>query len=83
MRNNLRLGESINTFDLAAALQGEYGTFGVITPSGDKLTVKCEPGHSISSVQWTEYRDRRPFVVTKISEPTGHTEENATANPAA
>jgi hypothetical protein len=82
---NLQLGESINTFDPAVALRGEYGTFEVITPDGGHLRLTCLPGHSIASVQWAEYRERRPFVVTKISEPVAGTgtQENTVANPAA
>jgi hypothetical protein len=35
----LELGESINTYDPAVALKGEYGTFLVKTPGGEEFVV--------------------------------------------
>jgi len=80
----LQVGESINTFDPAVALRGQKGTFSVKTQGGEEWVITCKPGHSIASVQRADYHDRRPFLVTKISEPaTTRTEENLATNPAA
>jgi hypothetical protein len=66
----LQLNDSINTFDLAEALRNEYGTFKVILPSGDEIYVGCEPGHSITHLVWGDNSTtKRPFLVTKITEP--------------
>jgi hypothetical protein len=65
----LQLNDSINTFDLAEALKNEYGTFKVILPSGDEIYVGCEPGHSITHFVWGDAQNKRPFLVTKITEP--------------
>jgi len=65
----LILGQSINTFDPAEALNDEYGTFKVTTPGGDYFYVTCTPGHSITSLTWGNNANRQPFLVTKISEP--------------
>ena len=66
--NPLLLGETINTYDPALALRGQTGTFRV--KFGDEeVLITCKPGHSISNVTWVDNHDRRPFTVTKISEP--------------
>jgi hypothetical protein len=69
MKNGLLLGESIYTFDPAVALRGESGTFCVITPTGEELLITCKPGNSIASVEWADHHEKKPFTVTKISEP--------------
>lgn len=69
MRNSLELGQAINTFDPAVALQDEYGTFKLVTPAGDELYITCKPGHSIVSLIWGDLANKRPFLCTKISEP--------------
>lgn len=69
MRNTLQLGDSINTYDPGVALKGEHGTFLVTTPGGEELTITCKPGDSIPNLQWTDSGNKRPFMVTKISEP--------------
>lgn len=69
MRNILQLGESINTYDPAVALRDESGSFQVTMPGGEELFITCKPGHSIVSLQWGDTKDKRPFLVTKITEP--------------
>ena len=69
MRNTMRLGESINTYDPALARQGEYGTFQVITPGGETLLITCKPGLAFAHIGWADQQNKRPFLVTKVSEP--------------
>jgi len=69
MRNNLQLGESINTFDPGMALQGEVGTFEVTTPGGEQLYITCKPGDTVANIRWGDVGNKLPFLVTKISEP--------------
>jgi len=64
----LNLRDSINTYDLAMALRGQYGQFHVILPDGGELLVTCQPGHSISNIEWIG-ENPKPFTVTKVSEP--------------
>jgi hypothetical protein len=65
----MKLGESIQTYNPTAALKREYGTFEVVTPGGEELTITCKPGDSIANIQWTNTENRKPFLVTKVSEP--------------
>ena len=66
------LRETINTYDLALALKGQYGQFHVTTPDGGEMLVTCKPGHSISNVEWIG-NEPKPFTVTKVSEPANIT----------
>jgi hypothetical protein len=81
MRNTMQLGESINTYDPGVALEGEIGTFQVSTPGGEKLYITCKPGDALASIQWGEGESKKPFLVTKISEPVArqHTPLRAVA----
>jgi hypothetical protein len=65
----MKLGESIQTYNPTQALKREYGTFEVRTPGGEEITITCKPGDSMANIQWTESENRKPFFVTKISEP--------------
>ena len=69
MRNRMRLGEAINTYDPTLALQGEYGTFQVVTPGGEILLITCKPGQAFANIHWADPQNKRPFLVTKVSEP--------------
>ncbi len=70
MRNTMQLGESINTYDPAIALRDEYGTFLVITPGGEELLITCKPGQTVAGIHWADQQqNRKPFLVTKVSEP--------------
>jgi hypothetical protein len=69
----LLLGESINTYDPALALRGQTGSF-LVNFGDETLVITCKPGHSISNVTWADHKDRRPFTVTKITEPVTMTE---------
>lgn len=69
MRNTMKLGESINTYDPALALRGEHGNFLVVTPGGEELLITCSPGQTLANIQWADQQTKKPFLVTKISEP--------------
>jgi hypothetical protein len=42
----MKLNDSISTYDVAEALQGETGKFEVTSPNGERYFVTCQPGHS-------------------------------------
>ncbi len=42
----MKLNDSITTYDIAEALQGEQGKFEVTSPTGERYFVTCQPGHS-------------------------------------
>lgn len=69
MRNRMRLGQSINTYDPALALKGEQGTFQLVTPGGEELLITCTPEQSFGNVYWANQQNKRPFLITKVSEP--------------
>ncbi|HLZ49229.1 MAG TPA: hypothetical protein VKP61_00625 [Candidatus Acidoferrum sp.] len=69
MRNRMRLGQSINTYDPALALKGETGTFHLTTPGGEELLIECTPESGFGNVYWANQQNKRPFLITKVSEP--------------
>jgi hypothetical protein len=74
--NRWGLGQTQRTIDPAATLQGHAGTFRVITPNKEELTVVCKPGHSIASVQMSGHNNSNVFMVTKIAEPVNDNDNN-------
>jgi hypothetical protein len=48
----MKLNDSISTYDVAEALQGETGKFEVTSPNGERYFVTTQPGHSIISLEW-------------------------------
>jgi hypothetical protein len=40
----MKLNDSITTYDIAEALQGGQGKFEVISPTGKRYFVTCQPG---------------------------------------
>jgi hypothetical protein len=79
----MKLNDSITTYDLAEALQGENGKFEVTTPSGERYFVTCHPGHSITSLEWAgSETNNQPFPVRKVAQPVsieGRTKRSAAA----
>jgi len=73
MRNNMQLGESINTYDPAEALREEIGTFRVKVPAGCEL-VLTHNSKGETRLGWGPKQQQEPFLITKISEPA-HTSE--------
>jgi hypothetical protein len=66
----MRLNESITTFDIAEALQGEAGKFEVTSPNGERYYVTCQPGHSISNIEWAGNEPNlQPFTIRKVAQP--------------
>jgi hypothetical protein len=63
----MKLNDSITTYDIAEALQGEQGKFEVTSPTGERYFVTCQPGHSISSIEWAGGEaNLQPFLVRKV-----------------
>jgi hypothetical protein len=66
----MKLNESISTYDVAEALQGENGKFEVTSPNGERYFVTCQPGHSIVSLEWAGSEPNlQPFLVRKVAQP--------------
>ena len=66
----MKLNDSITTYDVAEALQGEQGKFEVTSPTGERYFVTCHPGHSISSIEWAGGESNvQPFLVRKVAQP--------------
>ena len=71
----MKLNESITTYDIAEALQGEQGKFEVTSPTGERYFVTCHPGHSISSIEWAGSEPNlQPFLVRKVAQPVTSSE---------
>jgi hypothetical protein len=66
----MKLNDSITTYDIAEALQGETGKFEVTSPSGERYFVTVHPGHSITSLEWAGNESNlQPFLVRKVAQP--------------
>jgi hypothetical protein len=66
----MKLNDSITTYDIAEALQGETGKFEVTSPNGERYFVTCQPGHSIVSLEWAGNEPNlQPFLVRKVAQP--------------
>jgi hypothetical protein len=71
----MRLNESITAYDIAEALQGESGKFEVTSPNGERYFVTCQPGHSISNMEWAGNEpNQQPFTIRKVAQPAGTSE---------
>jgi hypothetical protein len=79
----MKLNDSISTYDVAEALQGETGKFEVTSPNGERYFVTCQPGHSIVSLEWAGSEPNlQPFLVRKVAQPVtteGRTKRSAAA----
>ncbi len=66
----MKLNDSISTYDVAEALQGETGKFEVTSPNGERYFVTCQPGHSIVSLESAASETNlQPFLVRKVAHP--------------
>jgi hypothetical protein len=66
----MKLNDSISTYDVAEALQGESGKFEVTSPNGERYFVTTQPGHSIISLEWAGSEPNlQPFLVRKVAQP--------------
>lgn len=79
----MKLNESITTYDIAEALQGENGKFEVTSPTGERYFVTCQHGYSIVSLEWAGSEPNlQPFLVRKVAQPVameGRTKRSAAA----
>jgi hypothetical protein len=67
----MNLGQSINTYHPAEALDGEVGTFKVKVPQGCELVLTRKPSGEVH-LRWGNPNGGEqtyPFLITKISEP--------------
>jgi len=80
----MKLNDSITTYDVAEALQGETGKFEVTSPNGERYFVTCQPGHSIASLEWAGNEPNlQPFLVRKVAQPIGTLEGRGKRSAAA
>ena len=71
----MRINETVTTYDLAEALQGEQGTFFAQRAGQDSL-ITCERGHSITSFRPIGVAEpvaalpgtNQPYSLTKVSD---------------
>ena len=80
----MKLNDSISTYDVAEALQGETGKFEKWpAPTENAIFVTCQPGHSIISLEWAGSEPNlQPFLVRKVAQPIateGRSERSAAA----
>ena len=79
----MKLNDSISTYDVAEALQGEIGKFEVTSPTGERYFVTCQSGHSIVSLESAASETNlQPFLVRKVAQPIateGRTKRAASA----
>jgi hypothetical protein len=79
----MKLNDSITTYDIAEALQGETGKFEVTSPTGERYLVTAQPGQSIASLEWAGNEpNTQPFLVRKVAQPVtteGRTKRSAAA----
>jgi hypothetical protein len=79
----MKLNDSISTYDVAEALQGETGKFEATSPNGERYLVTCQPGHSRVSLEWAGSEPHlQPFLVRKVGQPItteGRTKRSAAA----
>ncbi len=57
----INLNETLIAYDPAEALHDEVGKFEVTSPSGEKFSVTCRPGHSITNIR-LETTGQNPLV---------------------
>ena len=66
----MKLNDTISAYDIAEALQGESGKFEVTSPNGERYFVTCQPGHSISNLEWAGNEPNlQPFLIRKVAQP--------------
>jgi hypothetical protein len=66
----MKLNDTISTYDVAEALQGEIGKFEVTSPNGERYFVTCQSGHSIVSLESAASETNlQPFLVRKVAQP--------------
>jgi len=66
----LKPNDSITTYDVAKALQGETGKFELTSPNGERYFITCQPGHSIVSLEWAGSEPNlQPFFLPKVAQP--------------
>ena len=57
--------------------------FEVTSPTGERYFVTCQPGHSISSIEWAGSEPNlQPFLVRKVAQPV-HSEGRSKRSVAA
>src|SRR5205807_8027245 len=67
-KSPMKLNDSISTYDVAEALQGETGKFEVTSPNGERYFVPMQPGTSIIILEWAGSEPNlQPFLGRKVA----------------
>ena len=73
------LGERKETTNPAVLLEGEQGTFRVISPAGDVSRFECLSGHSFASIEHIGTTEQRSsYLVEKIADEVGYSPTTVT-----
>jgi hypothetical protein len=65
----INLNETLLAYDPAEALRDETGKFEVISPTGEKFTVICRVGHSITNIRMeTKSHPSQQWHIRKVGE---------------
>jgi hypothetical protein len=65
----LNLNETLLAYDPAEALRDETGKFEVISPTGEKFSVICRAGHSITNIRVeTKSHPSQQWHIRKVGE---------------
>ncbi len=62
----MNLNETLVAYDPAEALADEVGKFELTSPTGEKLTVTCRPGESITSLRVETNGHPQQWQIRKI-----------------
>ncbi len=66
----INLNETLLAYDPAEALRDEVGKFEVTSPTGEKFSVICRTGHSITNirVETTKGHSNQQWYIRKVGE---------------
>jgi hypothetical protein len=74
----LNLNETLLAYDPAEALRDEVGKFEVISPNGEKFTVICRSGVSITNILLeTDGHSKQQWHIRKVGELQSNVAETA------
>jgi hypothetical protein len=73
------LGDQKQSSNPAVLLEGEEGTFRVVSPSGDVSRYECQAGHSIASIEHLGTTEpRQQWLIEKIGDHAAPSQVNVT-----
>ena len=65
----INLNETLLAYDPAEALRDEVGKFEVTSPTGEKFSIVCRTGHSITNIRVeTKTHPNQQWLIRKVGE---------------